>query len=69
MKEHENMYVTSMKYNPRMDVIWRKITSGPKWNTISGREKRKVINIKKVKYNEENNLVDKINLKKFKYKY
>jgi len=64
MKEHENLYVTSMKYNPRMDVIWRKVISGPKWNTISGREKRKDFNIKNAKFNGDKNFVDKINLKK-----
>jgi hypothetical protein len=65
MKEHENLYVTSMKYNPKMDVIWRKVISGPKWNACSGREKRKIFNIKRAKSNKENDFVDKINLKKY----
>ena len=63
MNKHPNLYVNSMKYNPKMDYIWKRVISGPKWNTISGRERIKKptkilkpktvdINLKIVKNNE-----------------
>ena len=39
LKKHQNIFVNSMKYNPKMEYIWKRSLSGPKWNTISGREK------------------------------
>ena len=45
-KEHQNLYINSMKYNPKMNLIWKRVISGPKWNTISGRERINTINYK-----------------------
>ena len=46
IKEHQNLYISSMKYNPKMNLIWKRVISGPKWNTISGRERINTINYK-----------------------
>ena len=44
-KEHQNLYINSMKYNPKMNLIWKRVISGPKWNTISGRERINTIKL------------------------
>ena len=55
-KNHQNLFVNSMKYNPKMDLIWKKIISGPKWNTISGRERITTLS-HNTKYLEINNKI------------
>ena len=61
MKEHEKLYVSTMKYIPKMEYIWKKVISGPKWNTLSGREK-KIINYKSITIGtDENNKLNKKN--------
>ena len=62
MNKHPNIYVNSMKYNPKMDYIWKRVISGPKWNTISGRERIK----RPIK--EQKSKIDDINLKLVKNK-
>lgn len=34
------------KYNPKMDIIWRKTITGPKWKTIKGRNNEVIIDNK-----------------------
>ena len=76
MNNHQNLYVNSMKYNPKMEYIWKRVISGPKWNTISGRERIKKptkiqkpktvdINLKLIK----NNKLKKDDKKKKKNKF
>jgi hypothetical protein len=60
LKRHENLYMNSMKYNPKMEYIWKRVLSGPKWSTISGREWTKKINNKR-KTTEINDLLSKDN--------
>ena len=62
----ENLSINAMKYNPKMDYIWKRVLSGPKLNTISGRERERPNTINnKIKYIEKNsNSEKKINLKK-----
>lgn len=80
IKKHENLYANSMKYNPKMEFIWKRSLSGPKWNTISGREKGNNIYkyldsnsvelkskiIENIKSSKKNNTQNKNNKKKNK---
>ena len=59
-KKHENLYMSSMKYNPKMDYIWKRVLSGPKWSTISGREWTKK-NKHRTKLSELNSISSKDN--------
>ena len=63
IKEHENLYLNAMKYNPKMEYIYKRVLSGPKWNTISGREKV-IRNYNKQKSFKINNSHKIISLKK-----
>ena len=64
-KDHQNLYMNSMKYNPKMEFIWKRVLSGPKWNCISGREWTKTVNNNKIKsLEDDDNLGKDVKLKK-----
>ena len=63
LKNHQYLFVNSMKYNPKMDLIWKRIISGPKWNTISGRERMNTLNYKQKKININNESIKNVKFK------
>ncbi len=63
-KDHQNLYMNSMKYNPKMDFIWKRVLSGPKWNSISGREWTKTVNNKIKSLADDDNSGKDVKLKK-----
>ena len=58
-----------MKYNPKMNLIWKRVISGPKWNTISGRERINTINYKPKSVGLNHKILKNIKQKKKYEKY
>ena len=60
MKTQKKYLPSSTKYHPKMDLIWKRVITGPKWKLISGRNKKKIkIHSKIINENDKNKKNDK----------